>query len=172
MEIKRSTPFQLCFAFAETTPSVRVVAEGTSTPDSATHLCSDTDRIDSNAGMANANRGFSRYTVMKRRTEWARSYWQDALKVQRAVAPIALSSSVQNAFPQATTLAYPGADLVVIMTARPSPNLPIAGFALCLQYNAFDRCEVGHFNWVPDVSPPAPPPHPPAPTHFSTDLRS
>ncbi len=102
--------------------------------------------------MADADKGFARYSTMKRRTEWARNYWQDALKVQRAVSPIALSSFVQNTFPQISTLSYPDTDLVVVMTARPSPNLPIAGFALCMQYNAFDRCEVGHFNWVPEVS--------------------
>eukprot|EP01138_Halocafeteria_seosinensis_P015489 gb/GECG01015807.1/.p1 GENE.gb/GECG01015807.1/~~gb/GECG01015807.1/.p1 ORF type:complete len:909 (+),score=86.63 gb/GECG01015807.1/:1-2727(+) len=41
--------------------------------------------------------------------------------------------------------------MVIIMTARPSPEVSIAGFASCLQCDQHYRCTVGQFNWVPDV---------------------
>ena len=46
-------------------------------------------------------------------------------------------------------ITVPSADLVMIVTARPSPNIPIAGFAVCLQRDQWNRCTVGWFNWVP-----------------------
>ena len=51
----------------------------------------------------------------------------------------------------AGALSYANTDLVVIMTARPSPNSPIAGYASCLQADQWGRCTVGHFNWVPSA---------------------
>jgi hypothetical protein len=42
-------------------------------------------------------------------------------------------------------------DMAIIMTARPSPEVSISGFATCLQSDQFSRCTVGQFNWVPDV---------------------
>jgi hypothetical protein len=36
------------------------------------------------------------------------------------------------------------------MTARPSPIVPIAGYATCLQRDQRGRCTVGQFNWVPE----------------------
>lgn len=42
-------------------------------------------------------------------------------------------------------------DLVIIMTARPSPGQPIAAYASCLQTDQHGRCTVGQFNWIPSV---------------------
>ena len=42
-------------------------------------------------------------------------------------------------------------DLAIIVTARPSPEVSISGFATCLQTDDYSRCTVGQFNWVPDV---------------------
>lgn len=49
-------------------------------------------------------------------------------------------------------LTHNDTDLVIFMTARPSPYSNIAAWAMCLQRDQYGRCTVGQFNWVPGVS--------------------
>ena len=113
------------------------------------HACELEDRVQGGSGSTPASQG--RYDVMKTRTEFAVEYWAQAASVRRTDSPIVLGPSVTNTFPQISTTSYSDVDLVVIMTARPSPIIPIAGFALCMQMDQWDRCTVGHFNWVPSI---------------------
>lgn len=81
----------------------------------------------------------------------ARQFWQHALKVRPVKdAYISIDSAVVDAF-NITTSQVPNVDLVIIMTARPSPNRPVAGYAGCRQRDQYNRCTVGAFNWVPEL---------------------
>ena len=44
-----------------------------------------------------------------------------------------------------------GTDLVVLVTMQPAPDKHVSGFAFCMQWDQFDRCSVGVFNFVPSV---------------------
>lgn len=96
--------------------------------------------------------GSARYTIMQGRTAAAVSYWSRTLAVKPVRDSIVVSSqAVSDEFGIALGTAYINTDLVLIMTARPSPNSPIAGFALCYQRDQRGRCTIGNFNWVPEV---------------------
>ena len=98
------------------------------------------------------------WQIMQGRTADAIDYWQRTLNVTRVQDAIAIEDSVARTYhlPLDTNGKYASGsvanfDLVLIMTARPSPNSPIAGYALCVQQDQFGRCTVGQFNWVPEV---------------------
>lgn len=94
--------------------------------------------------------GWDRYNVIKARTNAAISYWQSTLKIKRTQDNIVLDSSITTTYGLVAGTSI-DADLVLVMTARPSPASPIAGFAVCLQRDQRGRCTVGQFNWVPEV---------------------
>lgn len=78
--------------------------------------------------------GASRGTLMRARTEAARAFWQSALRIRPIRdGSIILGFDVTSRFGMANGASYPNTDLVVIMTARPSPNRPVAGYASCRQ---------------------------------------
>lgn len=91
-----------------------------------------------------------KFTVMKRRTEWAVQKWAEMLSVKRTHDPIVIQSNLVNRFGLSSSL-HSDVDLVVIMTAWPSPNKPIAGYASGIQSDQYFRSTVGHFNWIPAV---------------------
>ena len=94
--------------------------------------------------------GVAKLAILKGRTDAAVAFWARALQIKPvADASLVVASGVAAAFGLAQ-LAYPATDLVVIMTARPSPASPILGYASCLQYDQRGRCTVAHFNWVPE----------------------
>lgn len=96
--------------------------------------------------------GASRGTLMRARTEAARVFWQSALRIRPIRdGSIILGFDVTSRFGMANGASYPNTDLVVIMTARPSPNRPVAGYASCRQRDQYNRCTVGAFNWVPEL---------------------
>jgi hypothetical protein len=95
--------------------------------------------------------GNARYLAMKARTDAAVAFWQGALAVKRVQDRITLDASVASEFGLAPGTSYGDTDLVLIMTARPSPASPIAGFAVCYQRDQRGRCTVGQFNWVPEI---------------------
>lgn len=99
-------------------------------------------------GVAGATRG----NLMRARTEAARAFWQSALRI-RPIRDnsITVGSDVTSRFGLPNNVQYPATDLVVIMTARPSPNRPVAGYASCRQRDQYNRCTVGAFNWVPEL---------------------
>ena len=102
--------------------------------------------------------------IMYDRTTAAVNFWASTLQVVPVLDSIVIPTSglsnsalgvTKHVCPSASTtscaaLTHSHTDLVVIMTARPSPNSPIAGYALCLQSDQWGRCTVGQFNWVPD----------------------
>ena len=97
----------------------------------------------------------ARRRVLEARTNDAITRWGSTLSVRPVLDSITVSGTTARAFGLAGPRAVPNADLVLIMTARPSPNKPIAGFAVCRQKDQLGRCTVGHFNWVPELFKPA-----------------
>eukprot|EP01138_Halocafeteria_seosinensis_P015490 gb/GECG01015808.1/.p1 GENE.gb/GECG01015808.1/~~gb/GECG01015808.1/.p1 ORF type:complete len:1184 (+),score=129.88 gb/GECG01015808.1/:1-3552(+) len=95
-----------------------------------------------------------RFALMKRRTEWAASYWENTLRVKPVDNEIVIDSNalVRNhvELPEEQKV-HNNTDLVVIMTARPVPFKSVAGYANCMQRDQYGRCTVGRFNWVPDL---------------------
>jgi hypothetical protein len=96
--------------------------------------------------------------VMKGRTAEAVAYWQKTIKVTPVLDGIAVNNNVAKSvhLPLDSNGAWEkglqaSVDLLLIMTARPSPFSPIAGYAMCIQADQFGRCTVGQFNWVPEV---------------------
>jgi len=79
-----------------------------------------------------AHSGSIRNQILKQRTEWAGNKIAELLSVKPAVGGITLASSVSASFSNLTTTSYPNADLVVIVTARPTPGVSLAGYATCL----------------------------------------
>ncbi len=92
---------------------------------------------------------------MKLRTATAKAYWQATLKVKPVQDKIKVSTAANNAitgdFGISAGREFLDSDLVIIMTARPSPDSPIAGFAICYQKDQRGRCTIGQFNWVPEI---------------------
>ncbi|RYY35096.1 hypothetical protein EON62_02770, partial [archaeon] len=98
-------------------------------------------------GTAGARRG----ELMRARSEAAAQYWEAALRVRPVQdAFIVVDPAVQAHF-NVTIDPVPNTDLVIIMTARPSPRRPVAGYARCMQADQHNRCTVGWFNWVPEL---------------------
>ena len=98
--------------------------------------------------------------IMKGRTAQAIDYWQRTIRVTPVINGITVDTGVAQAYhlPPVSSSDkswikgnQANVDLLLIMTARPSPNSPIAGYAQCIQADQFGRCTVGHFNWVPEV---------------------
>jgi hypothetical protein len=101
--------------------------------------------------------------IMYARTTAAVNFWASTLQVVPVLDTIVIPTTglstsglavTNHVCPSGSTtscsaLRHNNTDLVVIMTARPSPNSPIAGYALCLQSDQWGRCTVGQFNWVP-----------------------
>lgn len=56
---------------------------------------------------------------------------------------------MEGSYSNISATSYPNADLVVIVTARPTPGISLAGYASCLQRDQYRRCTVGSLNWVP-----------------------
>jgi hypothetical protein len=102
------------------------------------------------SGNANARR-----RVLENRTNDAIARWGRTLSVRPVLDNITVSAGTARAFGLTGAFPVPNADLVLIMTARPSPNKPIAGYAVCKQKDQLGRCTVGHFNWVPELFKPA-----------------
>ena len=92
--------------------------------------------------------GTARLQAMQSRTQQAADYFKSALRL-RPVGPggITIDPSILANFNLDASRTVHNADLVLIMTARPSPNSPVAGFASCLQMDQFHRCTVAWFNW-------------------------
>ena len=90
----------------------------------------------------------ARLQAMQSRTQQAADYFKSALRL-RPVGPggITIDPSILANFNLDASRTVHNADLVLIMTARPSPNSPVAGFASCLQMDQFHRCTVAWFNW-------------------------
>jgi len=96
--------------------------------------------------------GNRRYDVLRQRQEWATWFWGRAVSVKRTQDPIGLSTAVASRYRiNATSLAHPDTDLVIIMLARPSPFLSVAAYAQCLQTDQYSRCTVGVVNTVPAI---------------------
>ena len=91
------------------------------------------------------------YNDIVLRTSQAISYWSSTLLVRPVLdTNITIASDIVTGY-ALTSSTVPAADLALIMTARPSPNVPIAGYATCLQFDQWNRCTVGLFNWVPEL---------------------
>lgn len=88
---------------------------------------------------------------MRGRTSASIDYWQKTLFVKPIQDSITINISGTSGLLSLNGMEITDADLVLIMTARPSPVSPIAGYATCLQYDQRGRCTVGQFNWVPEV---------------------
>jgi hypothetical protein len=96
--------------------------------------------------------GSARLALLQQRTVQAAARWAAALRLRPVTDPagITLASGVSSAYGLPSPLSVAGADLVVIVTARPSPYRAISGFALCRQRDARGRCTVGQLNWCPE----------------------
>lgn len=95
----------------------------------------------------------ARLDTMKKRTNDAVAFWSGALRVKPVKDPITIAPGVLNMFQLSGTPPQSDADLVLIMTARPSRS-PIAGYAKCVQEDQRGRCTVGQFNWIPSAMQP------------------
>lgn len=95
--------------------------------------------------------GNTRRVILERRTNDAAARWSRTLKIRPIADPyVTVGASVADSFGLNRTVQSNGAreyrvydtDLVVIMTARPSPNRPVAGSATCKQKDQYGRCTV------------------------------
>jgi Leishmanolysin len=123
--------------------TITVVGAGTC---SSTYTCKAENIVTGTVGAA-------RMAVLMKRTNDALAYWMNTLRVKPVANPgIAISPTVGSYFtnPSALPSFVNNTDVVMIMTAHPSPCLPIAGQAMCLQTDQNNRCTVGSFNWVPE----------------------
>lgn len=103
-------------------------------------------------GVVSDPNGFHKLEVMKTRLDFAVEYFRKAFKVKPVQVPIDLSPGVIDRFNlEDATTRVENADLVVIMTARPSPWAALNGYATCQQRDQHGRCIVGSYNWVPKV---------------------
>jgi hypothetical protein len=98
--------------------------------------------------------GSDRFSVIQERVTWATQYYSSALKVKPVLDPIVVDPFVTSTFNLGATT-VPDTDLVIIVTARPSPFAAVAAYATCLQRDQYGRCTVGRFNWVPSALEPA-----------------
>lgn len=95
--------------------------------------------------------GAARGAAMRERTTQAMNFWRQTLMVRPVQDPqITIDPLIVQKY-NLTTANVSNVDLVIIMTARPSPNRPVAGYASCLQRDQLRRCTVGAFNWVPEI---------------------
>lgn len=95
--------------------------------------------------------GSARLAAIQARTQSAMDFWAQTVKIKPVQDPIVLGSALCTEFGICVANTYSNTDLVMIMTARPSPASPIAGFAICYQRDQRGRCTVGQFNWVPNI---------------------
>lgn len=73
----------------------------------------------------------------------ANAFFNRALKIRPILdGTITVDPAITNNYFTLNNTVFRGTDLVIIMTARPSPNKPIAGFATCLQRDQYRRCTV------------------------------
>jgi len=94
----------------------------------------------------------ARRDQVKKRLEWAVGRLQRSLQVKPATAPITISAALQAEFKvPAADATVTDTDLVIIAVAWPSPFIPAAGWATCLQRDQFKRCTVGYINIVPEL---------------------
>ena len=93
--------------------------------------------------------GNARYAQMVARTEGAVSYWGSTLRVRPVLDPIYINNATRGRYHLDATLEVSNVDVVMVMTAEPSPDVAIAGYAGCQQQDQYGRCTVGVFNWVP-----------------------
>ena len=87
--------------------------------------------------------GNARYAAIQARTTAAVNYWAGTVRIKPVRDAIVLDASLQTSF--GVSGSFTDTDLVMIMTARPSPASPIAGFAICYQRDQRGRCTVGQF---------------------------
>ena len=116
------------------------VSSGNPAPNQDTsYICQAADLV---------TQGTPRYNQMVLRTATALGYWASTLRVRPVQNPITISPDIVNNY-HLTTTSVNNVDLVIVMTAEPSPDVAIAGYAKCMQVDQFARCTVGLFNWVP-----------------------
>ena len=92
--------------------------------------------------------GSARGALIRARTADAVAFYAAAIRVRPVLDDaILLSAPVLSAVFKLNVSAVADADVVVVMTARPSPNAPLAGYAACLQRYQLGRCTVAWVNW-------------------------
>lgn len=83
--------------------------------------------------------GADRYAAIFARTQAALDYWAKTLWVRPVQdANITIDANLARAY-NISNVVQPNADLVIIMTARPSPYRPVAGYASCGQRDQNNR---------------------------------
>ena len=92
----------------------------------------------------------ARLNAMKKRTADAIAFWASALKVTPVEDAITVNQNACLVPGDAVGTVVPSTDLVMVMTARPSPFSAVMGYAQCVQWDQWHRCTVGLFNWVPE----------------------
>jgi hypothetical protein len=96
--------------------------------------------------------GNSRNAQIRERVNWAASRIAATLWVKPASGGVAVSPMVAIQFNlRSGRTQFSNADLVVFVTARPSPFQNAAGWATCVQSDQYGRCTVGHLNIVPEL---------------------
>jgi hypothetical protein len=91
-----------------------------------------------------------RLAVMKKRTADAIEFWAKTLRVTPVENGITITQNSCILPGDVIGKTVEGADLVMVMTARPSPFSAVMGYAQCVQWDQWQRCTVGLFNWVPE----------------------
>ena len=94
--------------------------------------------------------GNDRYNLIKSRVSWAGDYYSQAVRLKPVLDSVVIDASIIQAYTLPVS-SVANVDLVIIVTARPSPNAPVAAYASCLQRDQYGRCTVGQFNWVPSA---------------------
>lgn len=114
------------------------------------HVCRAEDLVGPDAG---------RRRVVRVAMTWVRAFLRALLRVKPAEDAIVLDPQVLSDFRLNATHhgEFSDVDLVVLVTARPVVGARVAGYARCLQMDQFQRCTVGHLNFVPAALPAQPP---------------
>ena len=92
--------------------------------------------------------GSARGALLRARTADAVAFYAAAIRVRPVLDDtILLTAPVMSAVFKLNVSAVADADVVVVMTARPSPNVAFAGYTVCLQRDQLGRCTVAWVNW-------------------------
>ncbi len=95
--------------------------------------------------------GSESLAVLQAFAEWGAQYFANLLRVKRSPIPITIDPPLVDQYGIAPeNRVVSDADLVVIMTAWPEPNLPLGGYASPLQTDEYNRVTVGQVNFVPN----------------------
>ena len=106
------------------------------------------DRFCEERHLVHGSRGAARGNAIRSRTAEAVEFYASSLRIRPVLDEVIwLDIAALASYFTLGLSSVSDADVVVIMTARPSPSSPISGHAKCMQLDQYGRCTVGWINW-------------------------